>query len=404
LAAGTALAGTEHFDAWGNQVASSGSTIPFGYQGSLGSWTDTTTGLVSMGVRWYYPRVSIFTSSDPAAGTADPRTPIDRMRWLYGANDPLTLSDPTGLIHAVDNTGACDAACQSVDAVVIAQAAASIAANNQPIAAAAPGSQSHGVGKSSLVINGYDLGLHFGNAFNAALQVGNTRTSVWSVLGLSLGANFSSNNNSHWNSPHSWVDDRLDQLRDSSFGQFITDHGGRALADIYDSHVQPVLRALPGKESDYRKVSLVLDTAAMVANGASAVATYGAAVGCGVAGGPVALEAGVICGVVGYVGTTPLRVAANTVGTVASVSTTVADAKGGVTGTDTVRGWLYTGAGWLNPEPLSGTLVDADTVWSDLDSLQASYRRESRPTQRVASAGATMLRAASAVLHSGPMA
>jgi RHS repeat-associated protein len=97
LAAGTALAGTEHFDAWGNQVASSGSTIPFGYQGSLGSWTDTTTGLVSMGVRWYYPRVGLFTSSDPAVGTANPSTPIDRTRWTYVDNSPIDRVDPMGL-------------------------------------------------------------------------------------------------------------------------------------------------------------------------------------------------------------------------------------------------------------------------------------------------------------------
>ena len=39
LAAATSLAGTEHFDAWGNLLTSPGSTIPFGYQGSLrGRW------------------------------------------------------------------------------------------------------------------------------------------------------------------------------------------------------------------------------------------------------------------------------------------------------------------------------------------------------------------------------
>ena len=43
-----------------------------------------------MGLRWYYPKVSEFLSSDPLAGTADPKTSIDRTRWLYGGGDPLT--------------------------------------------------------------------------------------------------------------------------------------------------------------------------------------------------------------------------------------------------------------------------------------------------------------------------
>jgi RHS repeat-associated protein len=62
-----------------------------------GSWTDATNGVVNMGLRWYYPKVGRFLSSDPAAGSANPRTPVEGQRWLYVANSPLGNIDPSGL-------------------------------------------------------------------------------------------------------------------------------------------------------------------------------------------------------------------------------------------------------------------------------------------------------------------
>jgi RHS repeat-associated protein len=109
LASATALVGTEHFDAWGNPFTPSGTTTPFGFQGSQGSWTDSTTGFVSMGVRWYYPKVGRFLSSDPAAGTADPRTPMAGLRWVYALNSPLVNSDSSGL--NCDDKGTCHTNC-----------------------------------------------------------------------------------------------------------------------------------------------------------------------------------------------------------------------------------------------------------------------------------------------------
>lgn len=106
LASPTALVGTTHFDAWGNVLGSSGAAAPFGFQGDMGSWTDTTSGFVSMGVRWYYPKVGRFLSSDTAAGTADARTPMAGLRWIYGLDNPLDQSDPTGL-RVCDVDGYC---------------------------------------------------------------------------------------------------------------------------------------------------------------------------------------------------------------------------------------------------------------------------------------------------------
>lgn len=98
IASASALVGTEHYDPWGSPTyAPSGTTTPFSFQGAFGSWTDQTSGLVAIGARWYYPKTGLFLSSDPAAGTANPRTPITGVRWAYAGNNPLTQNDPTGL-------------------------------------------------------------------------------------------------------------------------------------------------------------------------------------------------------------------------------------------------------------------------------------------------------------------
>ncbi len=134
LATASGLAGTEHFDPWGNVMSASNSVIspawpvlgfPLGFQGSQGSWTDPANGFVYMAARWYYPKVARFLSSDPAAGTANPRTPMGRDRWLYGVNDPPIHTDPTGLncedrpcgknqtIEPEQQQAICDAACEA---------------------------------------------------------------------------------------------------------------------------------------------------------------------------------------------------------------------------------------------------------------------------------------------------
>jgi hypothetical protein len=76
-----------------------------------------------MGVRWYYPKVGRFLSSDPVAGTANPRVPIQGQRWLYGADSPLLYLDPTGLMTlANDSSAICDQVCQDANARVAAAA------------------------------------------------------------------------------------------------------------------------------------------------------------------------------------------------------------------------------------------------------------------------------------------
>lgn len=84
-----ALTGTTSYDAWGNPQTSGGltSTTPFGF---AGGYTDPT-GLIYLINRYYDPATGQFTSLDPQ---------IDQslQPYAYTAGDPVSETDPTGLL------------------------------------------------------------------------------------------------------------------------------------------------------------------------------------------------------------------------------------------------------------------------------------------------------------------
>lgn len=166
LASAAALAGTVHFDAWGNLLSSAGTAIPYGFQGSAGSWTDATSGFVNMGARWYYPKVGRFLSSDPAAGTANPRTPMAGLRWLYGIDNPLRYGDPTGLRVMIDDGGG---------STVCDQCQAAVAPATEPASYQAP------TRAPPRRPSGPNFLQRIGNAWNAAIQVANIRPDAGGV-------------------------------------------------------------------------------------------------------------------------------------------------------------------------------------------------------------------------------
>jgi RHS repeat-associated protein len=77
-----------HLDAWGQQLASTGSTPnPYRYGGAWGYITDPS-GMLQLGARFYWPEVGRFVGRDPAK---------DGTNWYaYVRNQPTVGIDPSG--------------------------------------------------------------------------------------------------------------------------------------------------------------------------------------------------------------------------------------------------------------------------------------------------------------------
>ena len=104
------------YDAWGNMVSKSGSTLqPFKYIGEYGYYahfqdddvmpytvtSSTTSGTVlsfiQTGVRTYFPRLGRYMQVDPIK---------DGLNWLeYCGDNPVNAMDPTGLLTTQVNYG-----------------------------------------------------------------------------------------------------------------------------------------------------------------------------------------------------------------------------------------------------------------------------------------------------------
>ena len=83
-------------DAFGNTVSSTGSTpSPFGFVGGAGYQTDSDTGLMLLGHRYYDPSTGRFLSRDPIQAGYN--------WYTYCNNDPVNAVDPEGL---AENGGA----------------------------------------------------------------------------------------------------------------------------------------------------------------------------------------------------------------------------------------------------------------------------------------------------------
>ncbi|MFI5936340.1 LamG-like jellyroll fold domain-containing protein [Actinoplanes sp. NPDC051494] len=88
----TALLGSTTFDPLGKVLNTSGMAGSLGYQQE---WTDTSTGRVNMMARWYNPDTGQFDSRDSATNSPVPN-PVTANRFVYGDNNPLLVTDPTG--------------------------------------------------------------------------------------------------------------------------------------------------------------------------------------------------------------------------------------------------------------------------------------------------------------------
>jgi RHS repeat-associated protein len=134
---GTTLSGSTTYDPLGNVLATSNQAGSLGYQSG---WTDSTTGKVDMGSRWYNPATGQFMNKDTASVSPLPNSAAANP-FAYVNDNPLTGTDPSGhgscwgfcsitnAFHAVVNK-AVSAVTQVVKSVVqtVARATTSIVA------------------------------------------------------------------------------------------------------------------------------------------------------------------------------------------------------------------------------------------------------------------------------------
>ena len=84
------------FDAWGNQLASTGSTVnPYRYVGALGYYAEPTTALTYVRARWLRPATGSWVSVDPASTQAT---------WAYVQQRPILMEDASGLLNRIGCT------------------------------------------------------------------------------------------------------------------------------------------------------------------------------------------------------------------------------------------------------------------------------------------------------------
>jgi RHS repeat-associated protein len=82
-----AVAGTAAFDAYGNATGSTGMATPFQF---AGQYLDNESGLYYLRARYYEPATGQFTSRDPAVAST-------RQPYAYTFDNPLNLTDPSGM-------------------------------------------------------------------------------------------------------------------------------------------------------------------------------------------------------------------------------------------------------------------------------------------------------------------
>jgi RHS repeat-associated protein len=85
-----------------------GDTVKF-----TGKERDSESGLDYFGARYYASSMGRFTSPDPMLNSGRPDNPQTWNRYSYALNNPLTVTDPTGMYNLVNNCAADNKQCNS---------------------------------------------------------------------------------------------------------------------------------------------------------------------------------------------------------------------------------------------------------------------------------------------------
>jgi RHS repeat-associated protein len=85
-------------DAWGNSVASTGTTVnPFRWVGKYGYYTDNSTGQIYIRARMYQPTVARWASIDPLILQSQANADQQQNGYMHSVNTVTMLTDPSGL-------------------------------------------------------------------------------------------------------------------------------------------------------------------------------------------------------------------------------------------------------------------------------------------------------------------
>ena len=108
------VADTYLHDAWGNTVASTGTTVnPFKWVGKYGYYTDDSTGQVYVRARMYQPTVASWMSVDPLSIDMRLLFEILDKGFHYAANSGTLCIDPSGRLCHKEPCEDCDASLAS---------------------------------------------------------------------------------------------------------------------------------------------------------------------------------------------------------------------------------------------------------------------------------------------------
>ena len=160
------VTGTYTYDAWGNTTSHTGTaTTPLQY---TGQYLDNETGFYYLRNRYYDPLTAQFLTIDPLVAQT-------RATYTYTGNNPITSTDPTGLLNEPVGQS-----CNPEDQYCAKDARYPCHEAGIGCRRAAPVSQIAGaIAKSAAVVAGYSLGIDLAGSAAGAAHALSVRVSAW---------------------------------------------------------------------------------------------------------------------------------------------------------------------------------------------------------------------------------
>ncbi len=178
------VTGTYTYDAWGNTTSHTGTaTTPLQY---AGQYLDNETGFYYLRNRYYDPLTAQFLTIDPLVAQT-------RATYTYTGNNPITSTDPTGLLNEPVGQS-----CNPEDQYCAKDARYPCQAQGIGCRHAAPVSQIAGtIAKAMAAVTAYSFGLEGGAVAYRSVYALSVRVSAWlATLGAGSAATASAANNS----------------------------------------------------------------------------------------------------------------------------------------------------------------------------------------------------------------